>query len=56
MHHVEARALFTYRIEGNDSTKYVSDLYLEQRVKKMAEEEVAKVAAGEKQEKEGEIE
>jgi hypothetical protein len=38
MQHTEARALFTYKIEGNDSTKYVSDLYLEQRVKKIAEE------------------
>jgi anthranilate phosphoribosyltransferase len=45
MQHTEARALFAYRIEGNESTKYVSDLYLEQRVKKMAEDELAKVAS-----------
>lgn len=42
MIHSDARSLFSYRIEGNESTKYVSDLYLEQRLKKIAEEQDAR--------------
>jgi hypothetical protein len=42
MVHTDARSLFTYRIEGNESSKYISDLYLEQRLKKIAEEQDAR--------------
>jgi hypothetical protein len=35
MQHPEARALLTYKIDGTDATKYVSDLYLHQRVQKI---------------------
>lgn len=53
MQHTEARALFSYRLEGNESTKYVSDLYLDQRIKKIAEEEIVRANA-EKEQKTGE--
>lgn len=35
MQHSETRALLTYKIDGTDATKYVSDLYLHQRVQKI---------------------
>ena len=35
MHHSDARALLSYKKEGDTSTKYVSDLYLQERVQKI---------------------
>lgn len=51
MQHGDARLLFSYRIEGQESSKYVSDLYLEQRIKKIAEEEQNRLAAIAEEEK-----
>lgn len=51
MQHSDARALFSYRIEGQETSKYVSDLYLEQRIKKIAEEEQNRLNAQAEEEK-----
>lgn len=51
MQHNDARALFSYRIEGHETSKYVSDLYLDQRIKKIAEEEQNRLTAIAEEEK-----
>lgn len=51
MQHNEARSLFSYRIEGHETSKYVSDLYLDQRLKKIAEEEQNRLTAAAEEEK-----
>ena len=35
MHHSDARTLLSYKREGDASTKYVSDVYLHERVQKI---------------------